>query len=70
MADNLDQTGQDRQTVSDQKHELSYLAGVFANEFPNLLPAEIGEAIRQAKDEVGTDRQAITEAVRKRLSKK
>ena len=68
MPDNPEKTGQDRRTVSDQEHELRYLAGVIANEFPNLLPATIEEAIREAKDEVGTDREAITAFVRRRLS--
>lgn len=70
MSDNPNKTGQDRRTVSDQEHELQYFYGVIEKEFPGTDREQIAAIVQQAKADIApsTDREELTEAVRKILN--
>jgi hypothetical protein len=68
MPDNPNLTGQDRSTVSNQPHEIQYLATALEKEFPDIAPENIRGAILSVKKEVGPEREAVLREARKALS--
>ena len=69
MSDDPSKTGQDRQTVSSQEHEVNQLKAKFREEFPDVDTAALEEAIGEAKRS-SKDRDAVESKVREILSTK
>ncbi len=70
MSDDPNQTGRDRQTVSDQVYELQHIFDVLEAEHPQHDRSVITEVVAKVKEDIApsTDRERIIKGSREALA--